>query len=90
MSLIDHLANIIFPLQHQYISMILVLQLLFFEDEIIEDQPRKIRADSYVLPKRLIRFLKRAAAERAFSANELIEKYLFLAPWTGCVRGLHA
>jgi hypothetical protein len=38
MSLIDQLANIIFPSQHQYFSMILVLQLLFFEDEIIEDQ----------------------------------------------------
>ena len=64
----------------------------FLEYEIIEDEPREIRAveESFILPERLFEVLERAAAQRALAANEFVEKNLFLAPRAGCVRGLHA
>jgi hypothetical protein len=62
------------------------------ENEVVEDQPREVRAveDSFILPERLVELLERAAAERAFAPDQLVEKNLFLAARTGRVRGLHA
>ena len=41
------------------------------KDEVVENQPREVRAveDTFVLPERLVEFLERAAAERAFASD---------------------
>ena len=64
----------------------------FLEHEVIEDQPREVRAveDALVLPERLVELFQGAPAERTFAPDELVEKDLLLAPRAGRVRGLHA
>jgi hypothetical protein len=64
----------------------------FLEEEVIKDEPRKVRAieNPLVLPECIVKILEGAAAQRAFAADELVEKNLFLASRAGGVRGLHA
>jgi hypothetical protein len=62
------------------------------EDEIIEDKPGKISPFDIFLHivSLLFELFEYAAAERAFSPDQLIEEDFFAAPWTGGMRSEHA
>ena len=63
-----------------------------FGNEIIEDEPGEISPfDIFLhLVSLLLELFEYAAAERAFSPDQLIEKDFFAAPWTGGMRSEHA